>query len=1016
MVGWERAAARHAGRHSGGVRCGGGALRERQGLGHGHGALAKVGRGWTIWARRMTSQPVAMQQERRFVSVTLPWAVAGAALVLYLLTLNRGLTVGNLLSVAELTGLQWQPGLASPVYTLVTWPVRWLPAAWVPVVLSVFSAVCGAAALGLLARCVALLPHDRTPMEQLAVRNEWGWLTGRRAWIPVVAACLVGGLHFPFWERARDGGPAMFDLLLFAWVVRCLLEYRVDARERWLDQAVFVYGVGMAENWVWILLLPVFVGALAWVMGWAFFRVRFLTRAWLLGLAGCSFWVVTPLLAKAHPEMTVPFWPALRMLLVEQKNQVVGHVLYAREALILAGLFSLVPLAVMAVRFRPLTGDISRVGSGLTSFSFHVLRAVFLLGGLWVALEPPFAFSRLGLGPQFLPLHWLSALVVGYATGYFLLVFGERRRSFRWTPAQQRRNRGVVLGVCGVVWVAAALLFYRNFPVVRTADGRWLRDYGRLVQQNLPAREAILLSDDPLRLWPVMAVLRNRSGGPAHLGVETRLLSFPEYHEALRRRTEGLWPEPPTNAPPGPLDPVWLIDRLFRVVETRPLCYVHPSFGYYFEYFRWTPQGLVWRLEPYGSEELLAPPLAPEVMEANLRFWRDAGETALAQVRRGLGQAVATNLLDRLLMKLRVDRPVLADVRLVASTYARALTWTGVALQRAGRWAEAGECFRLALQLNPQNLVAQINAEYNRSVQQGKPARVTLTGPVEEQFRLYRNWDQVIGENGPFDEPTFCYEQGRVFAQGMLFRQAIREFERVRELSPDDLPARMWLAHLYLMVRHPQRALAVVEELKAAPERFGLTLTNQIELLGLEGTARFALGQSEEAHRLLQRAVGTGPTNHFLLAVCAQVYLRVGDWTNAIALFDRQLEVMPGDTDAMMNKGYACLQAGRFDEAVLVLDRLLEMQPQNHPALLNRAIAQLRRGRLDHAWQDYRRLVELYPRAFQVHYGLAEIAWRRRDTNAAVQHYEAYLETAPRHTMEASNVVERLRQLRGGGA
>jgi Flp pilus assembly protein TadD len=126
------------------------------------------------------------------------------------------------------------------------------------------------------------------------------------------------------------------------------------------------------------------------------------------------------------------------------------------------------------------------------------------------------------------------------------------------------------------------------------------------------------------------------------------------------------------------------------------------------------------------------------------------------------------------------------------------------------------------------------------------------------------------------------------------------------------------------------------------------------------------------------------------------------------------LQVMPADTDAMMNKGYACLQAGWYDEAVSVLDRLLSLQTNNHPALLNRAIAQLRRGALDEAWRDYQQLAVLYPRAYQVQYGLAEIAWLRRDTNAAIQHYEAYLASAPLQTVEASNVVERLRQLKGG--
>ncbi len=41
----------------------------------------------------------------------------------------------------------------------------------------------------------------------------------------------------------------MFDLLLFAFVIWSLLEYRLDEREWRLYLAAFVYGAGMADDW-----------------------------------------------------------------------------------------------------------------------------------------------------------------------------------------------------------------------------------------------------------------------------------------------------------------------------------------------------------------------------------------------------------------------------------------------------------------------------------------------------------------------------------------------------------------------------------------------------------------------------------------------------------------------------------------------------------------------------------------------------------------------------------------------
>ena len=74
--------------------------------------------------------------------------------------------------------------------------------------------------------------------------------------------------------------------------------------------------------------------------------------------------------------------------------------------------------------------------------------------------------------------------------------------------------------------------------------------------------------------------------------------------------------------------------------------------------------------------------------------------------------------------------------------------------------------------MNPDNLVAQVNLECNKNLQAGRKSSVQVSKSIEDEFGKYRNWDQIIGENGPFDEPNFCYEQGRVFVRNNLYRQA----------------------------------------------------------------------------------------------------------------------------------------------------------------------------------------------------------------------------------------------------
>src|SRR5512141_2077700 len=107
--------------------------------------------------RRMTMAN-DVTQENRLVSSVLPWVLAGAALFVYLVTLNHWVSFRSLGNVGMVSSWFWQPELSRPLYWLVTSPLRLLPASLIPLALNFFAALCGAATLALLARSVALLP------------------------------------------------------------------------------------------------------------------------------------------------------------------------------------------------------------------------------------------------------------------------------------------------------------------------------------------------------------------------------------------------------------------------------------------------------------------------------------------------------------------------------------------------------------------------------------------------------------------------------------------------------------------------------------------------------------------------------------------------------------------------------------------------------------------------------------------------------------------------------------------
>src|SRR5438552_175982 len=269
-------------------------------------------------SRRMTTEQHSSPR-LWFVPGILPWLVAAGALALFLATLNRWISFNSLALVAKVSGWSWSPELSEPLYWLVTYPFRWLPAKAIPVALNLLSAVCAVLTLALLARSVVLLPHDRTQEQRLREHGAFSMLSIPAAWLPPVFAALACGLQLTFWEHATAASSEMLNLLLFAYVIRCLLEFRLEQRESWLTRAALVYGLGMANNWAMIGFFPLFLVSLVWIRGLRFFNLTFLTRMFLCGLAGLSIYLLLPLVQSRAEIANVPFWQALKANLGKQE-------------------------------------------------------------------------------------------------------------------------------------------------------------------------------------------------------------------------------------------------------------------------------------------------------------------------------------------------------------------------------------------------------------------------------------------------------------------------------------------------------------------------------------------------------------------------------------------------------------------------------------------------------------------------------------------------------------------------
>jgi tetratricopeptide (TPR) repeat protein len=484
----------------------------------------------------------------------------------------------------------------------------------------------------------------------------------------------------------------------------------------------------------------------------------------------------------------------------------------------------------------------------------------------------------------------------------------------------------------------------------------------------------------------------------------------------LHEKFSEKWPAIVSATQNNELNPMGLIAVLTLLSKTNDLYYLHPSFGYYFEQFYAEPHGLVYKLKILPNDTLLpALPDKKQIAE-NESFWTSAAEQAFAPIEKAAAPAdpnAPRSFGEELLTRFHVTREPNLNAITAGTYYSRDLDFWGVELQRAGELPAAAARFESAGKLNPDNLIARVNLQFNEDLRAGKTVPVDLSKTTADEFGKYRSWNAIIGANGPADQPSFCFQDGVTLMQGGLMRQAVAPFERVRQLDPDNLDARLLLGQLYLASRLPDKALDALHEPLDNPGKFSIAQTNSTQLNILAAGAYLQKNANARAVQLLQTEISRHPADDELLFAVAKAYILHGLFPEALGVIDHKLKMTPDDPTWLFSRGYVSIQLKAYNDAVTAMTRVLSVQTNNNDARFNRAIAYLDSDKLDDARADYLVLQATFTNAPPVAYGLGEIAWRKHETNEAVRNYQIYLANANTNTAEATNIIQRLHELRG---
>lgn len=185
-----------------------------------------------------------------------------------------------------------------------------------------------------------------------------------------------------------------------------------------------------------------------------------------------------------------------------------------------------------------------------------------------------------------------------------------------------------------------------------------------------------------------------------------------------------------------------------------------------------------------------------------------------------------------------------------------------------------------------------------------------------------------------------------------MLAEAVAEFRQALEFDSNFLPARLYLAHIYLELGRPARAK---EELETARER----APGDPQLLATLGEAERQLKNPRRAVELTRQALAADSSLMEARYYLGMALADSGQTSDAIKELEQVVKGTGGRPEACFTLGAMYNEAGRFDDAIGVLSEGLKVDPHRPELRIQLARAYRSKGMLDRAEAE---LVRAQPR------------------------------------------------------
>ncbi|MFN2532030.1 MAG: tetratricopeptide repeat protein [Pyrinomonadaceae bacterium] len=213
-------------------------------------------------------------------------------------------------------------------------------------------------------------------------------------------------------------------------------------------------------------------------------------------------------------------------------------------------------------------------------------------------------------------------------------------------------------------------------------------------------------------------------------------------------------------------------------------------------------------------------------------------------------------------------------------------------------------------------------------------------------------------------------------------------YERSLQLDPNSAFNQNNLAVSYFdLQRYDDAAAAFTEALRLQPH-----FADAIDGLCLTQTVR---DKFDEALDFCLDSVERNANSATLQYVIGYNLLSLHRYGEALARFDRAVQLAPDSAEAFAGRGNANYQQGNFEAALNDFKSALKTKPGLSEALTGLGSSYFRLKRFKDAEESFKHALEIYPDSATAHYNLAIVCLQLNDHDCALQQYNSVKRVEP---------------------